>query len=45
MTRKVLRGANFDSTKALSDAIIGYIDSYNAYAQPFIWMKREVLGQ
>jgi transposase len=44
MTRKVLRGASFASTKALSDAIIGYIDSYNASAEPFIWKKREVHG-
>lgn len=44
MTRKVLRGASFDSTKALADAIIGYIDSYNISAEPFIWKKREVNG-
>ena len=44
MTRKVLRGASFDNTKALSDAIRGYIDSYNETAKPFVWKKREVSG-
>ena len=44
MTRKVLRGASFNSTKALSDAIAGYIGSYNDSAEPFIWKKREVSG-
>ena len=44
MTRKVLRGASFNSTKALSDAIIAYINGYNDYAEPFIWKKREVSG-
>ena len=44
MSRKVLRGASFDSVKALSDAIIGYIESYNDAAKPFIWKKREVSG-
>ena len=44
MTRKILRGASFDSVKALSDAIMGYIESYNGVAKPFIWKKREVHG-
>lgn len=44
MTRKILRGASFDSTKALSDAIIAYIHAYNDSAKPFIWKKREVNG-
>ena len=39
MTRKVLRGASFDSTKVLADAIRGYIDSYNETAKPFVWKK------
>jgi transposase len=44
MSRKVLRGASFNSVKALSDAILGYIESYNGTAKPFIWKKREVSG-
>ena len=44
MTRKVLRGASFDSVKALSAAIMGYIECYNKTARPFIWKKREVSG-
>jgi transposase len=44
MTRKVLRGASFDSTKALSDAILCYVKGYNASAKPFVWKKREVAG-
>ena len=44
MTRKVLRGASFDTTKALAEAIIGFINAYNESAKPFIWKKREVNG-
>jgi transposase len=44
MTRKVLRGASFDSTKQLADAITGYIKAYNQSARAFIWKKREVVG-
>jgi transposase len=44
MSRKVLRGASFDTTKALADAIHGYIDYYNNSAKPFVWKKREVSG-
>jgi transposase len=44
MTRKVLRGASFDNVKALSEAILGYINGYNESATPFIWKKREVRG-
>jgi len=44
MTRKVLRGASFDNTKALADAIVGYIKGYNESAEPFLWKKREVSG-
>jgi transposase len=44
MSRKVLRGASFDSTKALADAIGSYIKGYNESAEPFIWKKREVNG-
>ena len=44
MSRKVLRGASFDSVNALSEAITGYIESYNGAAKPFVWKKREVSG-
>jgi transposase len=44
MTRKVLRGASYDSVDALSEAIHGYINSYNTTAKPFVWKKREVSG-
>ena len=44
MSRKVLRGASFDSTGALSEAISAYIGAYNETAEPFIWKKREVKG-
>jgi transposase len=44
LSRKVLRGASFDTTCALSDAILGYIRAYNVTAEPFVWRKREVCG-
>jgi transposase len=44
LSRKVLRGASFDTTGALSDAILGYIEAYNETAEPFVWKKREVKG-
>lgn len=44
MTRKVLRGASFDSTQQLCEAIRKYISAYNETAEPFIWKKREVKG-
>lgn len=44
LSRKVLRGASFDTTSALSEAILGYIDAYNETAEPFVWKKREVNG-
>ncbi len=44
MSRKVLRGASFDSTKALSSAIEMFIKAYNQSAEPFVWKKREVSG-
>jgi len=44
MSRKVLRGASFDSVKALSEAVLGYIGNYNDTAKPFVWKKREVSG-
>jgi transposase len=42
LSRKVLHGASFDTTSALSNAIMGYIGAYNETAEPFIWKKREV---
>lgn len=44
MTRKVLRGASFDSTEELCNAISLYINAYNETAEPFAWKKREVRG-
>lgn len=44
MTRKVLRGASFDNTGQLCEAIAKYIEAYNESAEPFIWKKREVKG-
>ena len=44
MSRKVLRGASFDSVKSLSEAIMGYIECYNDTAKPFVWKKRDVNG-
>jgi len=44
MTRKALRGASFDSTKLLSEAIHKFIFAYNETSEPFIWKKREVAG-
>ncbi len=44
MTRKILRGASFDSKDELADAITAYIEVYNASAEPFEWRKREVVG-
>jgi transposase len=44
MTRKVLRGASFDTTDQLCEAIGKYIEAYNETAEPFVWKKREVVG-
>jgi transposase len=44
MTRKVLRGASFDTTEQLCSAIKKYLDAYNETAEPFVWKKREVNG-
>ncbi len=43
-TRKVLRGAGFENTIKLRDAIESYIKYYNKSPRPFIWKKREVKG-
>lgn len=44
MTRKILRGASFDSKDDLANAITAYIEVYNTSAEPFEWKKREVVG-
>ena len=44
MSRKVLRGASFDSTSDLAQAITKYIQAYNISSEPFVWKKREVKG-
>jgi transposase len=44
MSRKVLRGASFDNTAQLCEAINEYISAYNDTAEPFVWKKREVRG-
>jgi len=44
MTRKVIRGASFDSTGQLCEAIEKYITAYNESAEPFVWKKREITG-
>lgn len=44
MTRKVLRGASFNNTEELCEAIKHYINAYNETAEPFAWRKREVHG-
>jgi transposase len=43
-TRKVLRGAGFENTTKLKDAIESYIKYYNKSPKPFVWIKREVKG-
>jgi transposase len=44
LTRKALRGASFNSTSALSQAITDFCETYNENAKPFVWKKREVKG-
>lgn len=43
-TRKSLRGASFDSTEKLAQAIEAFVIQYNTTATPFVWRKREVRG-
>jgi transposase len=43
-TRKALRGASFQGTAELSEAIAAYITAYGPQAKPFVWRKREVKG-
>ena len=44
LSRKVLRGASFDSVDQLATAIKEYIDFYNQSSKPFTWRKRVVKG-
>jgi len=44
MTRKVLRGASFDTTTLLAEAMHKFIFAYNETSEPFVWKKREVSG-
>ena len=44
MSHKVLRGASFDSTALLSEAIHRFVFAYNETSEPFVWSKREVTG-
>ena len=43
-TRKSLRGASFESTEKLTQAIEAFVTHYNKTASPFVWRKREVKG-
>ena len=43
-TRKTLRGASFESTEKLTQAIEAFVAHYNKTAAPFVWRKREVKG-
>jgi transposase len=43
-SRKCLRGANFNNTHELREAIEAYIAAYGPAAKPFVWRKREVKG-
>lgn len=44
LARKTLRGASFESTEQLSEAINAFIVTHNQNATPFVWRKREVKG-
>ena len=43
-SRKVLRGAGFENTSKLKNAIESYIEYYNKSSRPLVWKKREVKG-
>jgi transposase len=43
-TKKALRGASFQNTAELREAIEAYIVAYGPQAKPFVWRKREVKG-
>jgi transposase len=42
LTRKALKGASFDSTHELAQAIQEFCDAWHHNAHPFVWRKREV---
>lgn len=44
LTRKALKGASFNSTQELAQAIDDFCNTYNESAKPFVWRKREVKG-
>jgi transposase len=44
LTRKALKGASFNTTQELSQAIEAFCETYNKTAKPFVWKKREVKG-
>jgi transposase len=44
LTRKALKGASFDSTHELAQAIQDFCDVWHQNAHPFVWRKREVKG-
>jgi transposase len=44
LSRKALRGASFNNTHALRQAIEDFVAAYNPTASPFRWRKREVKG-
>lgn len=43
-SRKVLKGASFDSKDSLAQAIRDFTDAYQKNARPFVWKKRDVKG-
>ena len=43
-SRKALKGASFQDTGQLKQAIEEFIETYNPNATPFVWRKREVRG-
>ena len=43
-SRKALKGASFENTAQLREAIEAFIAVYNPDAKPFVWRKREVKG-
>lgn len=42
--RKALKGASFNSTHELAQAIDDFCDAWRENAHPFVWRKREVRG-
>ena len=44
LSRKALKGASFDTTRQLAQAIQDFCDAYNPTAKPFVWKKRQVNG-